>query len=133
MTASVGVALFPADGTEGPALIKSAALALRRAKHEGRHTWRHFDSGADLFMHDKRAMEKEMRLALAEGQFAVQYQTFFNAETLEAAGCEALLRWNHPTKGRVSPADFIPVAEENGMIVAIGEWVVRPAGARAGA
>ncbi len=131
LTASAGIALFPEHGATPDALVRSAATALRRAKREGRCTWRVFEAEFGRRQHEQQALEKDLAAALAESQLTLHYQTFFDAETLEPAGCEALLRWNHPLRGRIAPAEFVSLAEANGLIVPMGKWVLRTACAEA--
>ena len=125
--ASVGVALAPADGTDPDVLLKNADLALHRAKMDGRDAFRFFRPEMDARMQARRSLELDLRKALALKQFELVYQPQMNLETDQLVGCEALIRWRHPTRGTVSPAEFIPLAEEIGLIVPIGEWVVRTA------
>ena len=125
--ASVGAARAPADGVEPDLLLKQADLALDRAKRDGRDTFRFFEPEMMARMEARRLLELDLRKALAMRQFELVYQPQMNLETDRLVGCEALIRWRHPTRGTVSPADFIPLAEETGLIVTIGEWAVRTA------
>jgi diguanylate cyclase (GGDEF)-like protein/PAS domain S-box-containing protein len=124
---SVGVAVSPNDGTDSDELLKKADMALYRAKADGRGTFHFFERAMDEQLQARRALELDLRLALAEGQFELYYQPLFSLGADRVMGCEALLRWNHPTRGMVSPGDFIPLAEEIGLINALGEWVLREA------
>ena len=124
---SIGIAVAPADGTRPDQLIKNADLALYRAKGDGRGTFHFFEPGMDAQMQERRALENDMRTALIEGQFDLHYQPVINIASGEICGCEALIRWRHPEKGMVPPGTFIPLAEETGLIVQIGEWVIRHA------
>ncbi len=125
--ASVGVAIAPADGVEPDILLKNADLALYRAKADGRDTFRFFEPEMDARMQARRSLELDLRKALAMHEFELVYQPQMNLETDQLVGCEALIRWNNPSRGLVSPVDFIPLAEEIGLIVPIGEWVIRTA------
>lgn len=125
--ASVGVALAPNDGTEADKLLKNADLALYRAKLDGRATYRFFEPEMDARMQMRRQLELDMRQALARREFQLHYQPQLQLEGNRLVGCEALIRWQHPIRGMVSPLDFIPLAEEIGLIVPIGEWVMRQA------
>ncbi|WP_237479001.1 putative bifunctional diguanylate cyclase/phosphodiesterase [Lichenibacterium dinghuense] len=125
--ASVGVALAPADGTDPAALMRCADLALYRAKLDGRGAFRFFEPEMDARVQARRQLELDLRRAVAAHEFELVYQPQLNLETERLVGCEALIRWRHPVRGTVSPAEFIPLAEEIGLIVPIGEWVVRTA------
>ena len=129
--ASIGIALAPQDGTELDQLIKNADLAMYGAKASGRRTYRFFEPEMDASAKARLAMEQDLRRALLEGGFEIHYQPLVNLRSNEVSGCEALLRWRHPERGMVSPAEFIPVAEDTGLINELGEWVLRTACAEA--
>jgi diguanylate cyclase (GGDEF)-like protein len=124
---SVGVAVAPGDGTIAETLLRNADIALYLAKTEGRGTVRFFEPEMDAHIHRRRVLEADLRGAIVRNEFELYYQPSVNLVAGKVTGFEALLRWRHPIRGLVSPADFIPVAEETGMIVAIGEWVLRMA------
>ncbi len=125
--ASVGIAIAPDDGYEPDVLLKNADLALYRAKADGRGCYRFFEPGMDERMQARRSMEIDLRRALALKQLQLVYQPKFDVASNAIAGFEALIRWNHPTRGIVAPGEFITLAEEIGVITAIGEWVLRTA------
>ncbi len=122
--ASVGVALAPQDGRSPVALMKSADLALYRAKVEGGNTVRFFEPGTDMLVQQRRVVEKELRRALRQDELDVFYQPLFDIRTQSVQGFEALVRWRHPERGLLLPAAFIGVAEETGLIVPIGARVL---------
>ena len=125
--ASVGIALFPADGASADELTKNADLALYQAKSEGRRRHRFFQKDLQRAALERRELEADLRGALAERQLEVHYQPLVDISGRRVTGFEALLRWRHPTRGMIAPNDFIPIAEANGLIVPIGEWVLRTA------
>ncbi|MCC8966746.1 EAL domain-containing protein [Bradyrhizobium sp. Pear76] len=130
-TTSIGIAIAPRDGTDSDEVLRSADLALYSAKSGGRGSFRFFEPELDRLLQARRGLERDMRNALANGEFELHYQPFINVASGETCGFEALLRWHHPQRGMVSPVQFIPLAEETGLIVPLGEWVLRTACAEA--
>src|ERR1700704_4860647 len=129
--ASIGIALAPQDGTDLDQLIKNADLAMYAAKADGRRTHRFFEPAMDASAKARLTMEQDLRQTLAGRGLAIPYQPPLKLPSDEVISCEALLRWRHPERGMVSPAEFIPIAEDTGLIVELGEWVLRTACAEA--
>jgi diguanylate cyclase (GGDEF)-like protein len=124
---SVGVSVCPSDGEDVDTLLKNADMAMYRSKSEGRNTYRFFELAMDARIQERRLLELDLRRAVANGEFELYYQPQVDAQTEAVTGCEALLRWRHPTRGLVLPNDFIAVAEEIGVIVPLGAWVIQQA------
>jgi diguanylate cyclase (GGDEF)-like protein len=127
VAASVGIVLLPTDATDCEQLLKNADLALHRAKSDGPGAYRFFEKAMDDKMQYRQNLEIDLRRALALGEFSLVYQPQFNLRLNIVTGFEALLRWQSPARGAVSPLEFIPVAEETGIIASLGEWVLRTA------
>ncbi len=128
---SIGISVAPNDSIDADYLLKSADMALYRTKEHGRSGFSFFERKMDAEMQERRTLEMDLRTAIAVGEFELFYQPVMNLEHDTICGFEALLRWNHPTRGMVSPATFIPLAEETGLIIGLGEWVLRQACAEA--
>ncbi len=124
---SIGIAMAPGDGDTADQLIKNADMAMYQAKEAGRGTYHFFEAGMDAKMQERRALELDLRKAIENDELELYYQPLIRLETDEISGCEALIRWQHPTRGLVPPADFIPLAEEIGLIGVIGNWVLNRA------
>jgi diguanylate cyclase (GGDEF)-like protein len=125
--ASIGIALSPSDGTTCEELMRNADMALYRAKSDGGGVHRFFEREMDRLAQKRRDMEVDLRRAFANGEFELHYQPLVDIGADRISGFESLLRWRHPDKGMISPADFIPIAEDIGLIVPLGEWVLREA------
>lgn len=128
---SVGISLAPGDGTTREKLLKNADMALYRSKMDGRGTWRFFELAMDASLQQRRAVELDLREALEKDEFVLFYQPIYDLRLDRISGFEALLRWHHPKKGLVPPDQFIPIAEDIGLINALGEWVLNHACAQA--
>ncbi|MCT8001401.1 EAL domain-containing protein [Sphingomonas sanguinis] len=124
---SIGIAIAPQDGADSQTLIRNADLGLYAAKGDGRGVHRFYAEAMLEGARSRKRMEEDLRLAIAQGQFRLAYQPVVSTRDSQVVGYEALLRWNHPTQGEISPAQFVPVAEECGLIEQIGEWVMRTA------
>ncbi len=124
---SIGIALAPEDGSDADALIKNADLALYKAKSEGRNRYRLFETSMKIEERDRRDLKGDMREGLARGEFELHYQTIIDTASGECWGAEALVRWRHPERGLLLPEKFIGLAEASGLIVPLGEWVLRQA------
>jgi diguanylate cyclase (GGDEF)-like protein len=125
--ASIGIAMAPQGCSDLDQLLKNADLAMYEAKADGRRTFRLFEPGMEARARALRSLELDLRQAIADGGFEIHYQPLVNLGNNRVIGCEALLRWRHPQRGMISPAEFIPVAEETGLIDALGEWALRAA------
>lgn len=127
LSASIGIALFPDDGSEAGALLKNADIAMYQAKAQGKNQFEYFDPSMTRSAFLRHQALNELREALESRQLCLYYQPQVRTQDGELIGCEALIRWQHPVRGMVSPAEFIPLAEESGLIVEIGRWVLEEA------
>ena len=127
VTASIGMSVYPNDGQDAETLIKNADTAMYQAKAHGRQSYRFFEPTMNVRAVERQSLEEGLRRALERGEFALHYQPKVNLATGEITGAEALIRWTHATRGSISPGQFIPVAEDSGLILPIGNWVLREA------
>jgi diguanylate cyclase (GGDEF)-like protein len=127
VSASIGISLYPGDGTTAEALLAHADEAMYFAKQQGRNAYQFFDSGLSAFSGERLQLERELRQALPLDQLEVHYQPKMDVITGHINSVEALLRWRHPTRGLIGPAEFLPLAEETGLMLSIGAWVFREA------
>ena len=127
VTASIGLSIYPDDGLDAETLIKNAETAMYQAKENGHQSYQFFKPAMNIRAVERQSIEESLRRALERQEFALHYQPLINLKTGEITGAEALIRWTHPTRGPVSPAQFIPVAEDCGLILPIGNWVLREA------
>lgn len=127
ISASLGVALYPDAGKDAEALVKNADTALNRAKELGRENFQFYSEAMNALSFRQLGVESQLRKGLERSEFFLQYQPQFNVQTGKLAGMEALVRWQHPERGVVSPAEFIPLAEETGLVIPLGKWVLRTA------
>ena len=127
ISASIGIAMAPADGTDTDQLLRKADIAMYRAKADGRRTFRIFEPEMDAAVQARRLLALDLERALKNEEFELFYQPVVNIATEEVTGFEALLRWRHPERGLVLPSEFIPIAEEKGLILDVGEWALRRA------
>ena len=127
VSTSIGIAICPNDAIDRQTLLSQADTALYLAKTEGRDTYRFFEGSLGAAVRDRRQLEHDLRHAIARQEFKLVYQPQKDVKTGETVGFEALLRWSHATRGDLSPAMFIPIAEEGSAILPIGEWVLRTA------
>jgi diguanylate cyclase (GGDEF)-like protein/PAS domain S-box-containing protein len=127
VTTSIGVSVYPDDGLDAETLIKNADTAMYQAKENGRQSYQFFKPAMNVRAVERQSIEENLRRALERQEFSLHYQPKINLRTGEITGAEALLRWTHPVRGPVSPAQFIPVAEDCGLILPIGQWVLREA------
>jgi diguanylate cyclase (GGDEF)-like protein/PAS domain S-box-containing protein len=127
VTTSIGVSVFPDDGMDAETLIKNADTAMYQAKENGRQSYQFFKPAMNVRAVERQSIEESLRRALEREEFLVHYQPKVNLRTGDISGAEALIRWNHPTRGMVPPGDFIPIAEDCGLILPIGNWILREA------
>jgi diguanylate cyclase (GGDEF)-like protein len=124
---SIGIAIAPEDGSDAETLLRNADLALYRAKDAGRGTYAFFEESLNQRAQERRQLEADLRTAIEQNEFELVYQPLFDLEQSRICSFEALIRWNHPRRGQIAPMEFVPVAEDTGLIVPIGAWVVREA------
>ena len=127
ISVSIGIALVPADGADPDTVLKNGDIALYRAKADGRGTFRFFEPAMDAMLQERRALELDLRRALEDSQFELFYQPQLDVRSRRIRGFEALIRWRHPTRGLLTPAAFMPLCEETGIIVPLGRWILREA------
>ena len=127
MTASIGIAIYPDDGQDAATLLKHADTAMYHAKNRGRDNSQFYSASLTKEAMRRLTLENNLRTAIAQNEFSLVYQPQLDVTSGRIKSLEALIRWNHPTQGLISPVDFIPIAEENGLVIPIGEWVLRTA------
>jgi diguanylate cyclase (GGDEF)-like protein/PAS domain S-box-containing protein len=124
ITCCIGVSVYPDDGLDAETLIKNADIALYQAKENGQSSYQFFEPAMNARAVERQFIEQNLRRALSRHEFALHYQPIVNLKTQAITGAEALIRWNHPTRGFISPGEFIPIAEDSGLILPIGRWVI---------